>query len=90
MMARSILLVLGFILLAGCGAGAVRWNPDVHVVRQGETLYSIAWRHGVDYRDLAAWNSIRRGYVIYPGQELQLKRGAMEYSVSHWSPRWHR
>jgi lipoprotein NlpD len=41
-------------------------------VRQGDTLYSIAWNYGLDYHDLAAWNNIPKPYVIYPGQTLRL------------------
>ncbi len=43
-------------------------------VRRGDTLYSIAWRAGVDVRSLAAWNRIRPPYTIYPGQRLRLSR----------------
>jgi lipoprotein NlpD len=41
-------------------------------VQRGDTLYSIAFRHGVDYRDLAEWNSIPPPYTIYPGRDLKL------------------
>jgi lipoprotein NlpD len=41
-------------------------------VRRGDTLYSIAFRHGVDFRQLAQWNGIGRDYLIYPGQLLRL------------------
>jgi len=41
-------------------------------VQRGDTMYSIAFRHGVDYRDLAEWNSIPPPYTIYPGRELRL------------------
>ncbi len=41
-------------------------------VQRGDTLYSIAFRHGVDYRDLAEWNGIPAPYTIYPGRELRL------------------
>lgn len=44
----------------------------VHVVQPGETLYTIAWRHGVDYRSLAAWNNLRNPDLIYAGQRLVL------------------
>jgi len=49
-------------------------NSDlqVHVVRSGETLYKIAWQHGVDQRDLARWNGIRDPDVIRVGQRLRL------------------
>ena len=42
------------------------------MVGKGDTLYSIAWRHGVDYRALAGVNSIGDPYTIYPGQRLLL------------------
>lgn len=41
-------------------------------VQRGDTLYSIAFRHGVDYRDLAEWNRIEPPYTIYPGRELRM------------------
>ncbi len=44
-----------------------------HAVLKGDTLYSIAWRYGLDYRDIARWNRIAAPYVIYPGQRLSLK-----------------
>jgi lipoprotein NlpD len=49
-------------------------RPVSHTVRRGETLYSIAWRFGFDYRTLAAWNAIGEPYTIYPGQKLRLTR----------------
>lgn len=47
-------------------------RSDRYRVQRGDTLYSIAFRHGVDYRDLAAWNDIAPPYTIYPGRELRL------------------
>lgn len=41
-------------------------------VQPGDTLYAIAFNHGVDYRDLAQWNRIPAPYRIYVGQELKL------------------
>jgi lipoprotein NlpD len=46
--------------------------PEWHVVRAGETLYAIAQRYGMDYRDLARWNGIGRDYLIHPGDRLRL------------------
>ena len=45
------------------------------MVRSGDTLYKIATRHGLDYRQLARWNGIGRDYRIYPGQVLRLAGG---------------
>jgi lipoprotein NlpD len=46
-------------------------RPDTYVVRKGDTLYSIALDHGVDYKELAAWNNIEAGR-IQVGQQLRL------------------
>ncbi|HTA64092.1 MAG TPA: peptidoglycan DD-metalloendopeptidase family protein [Xanthomonadaceae bacterium] len=44
---------------------------EVEVVR-GDTLYGIAFRNGMDFRELAAMNSIQPPYTIYVGQILKL------------------
>jgi len=51
-------------------------HPSYYVVRQGDTLYSIGWRYGVDYRKLARWNGISAPYTIYVGQKLRLRAPA--------------
>jgi lipoprotein NlpD len=47
-----------------------------YVVMKGDTLYSIAFRNGVDFRDLAQWNGIAEPYTIWPGQRLTLSPSA--------------
>ena len=46
--------------------------PKYHKVVKGETLYSIAWFYGYDYRQIALWNDIDYPYRIHPNQEIQL------------------
>lgn len=49
-------------------------NRQTHyVVKSGDTLYSIAWAHGLSYQQLAAGNSIHYPYTIYAGQRLDLQ-----------------
>lgn len=48
-------------------------SRDVHVVRRGDTLYSIAWQNGLGYRQLASMNGIRPPYTIYAGQRLRVR-----------------
>ena len=48
----------------------------LHTVRRGDTLYSIAWRYGLDYRDVARWNAIPEPFTIRPGQRLRVTRPA--------------
>ncbi len=47
-------------------------RPSHYRVVRGDTLYSIAWRYGLGFRRLAAWNRVNPPYTIYPGQRLRL------------------
>jgi lipoprotein NlpD len=51
-------------------------------VQRGDTVYSIAFRNNVDFRQLAAWNKIGSEYLIYPGQVLRLTQPAPEKRIS--------
>jgi lipoprotein NlpD len=57
-------------LLSGCASQPER--ATTYTVKRGDTLYAIAWRHKLDWQDLARWNGISRDYVIHPGQVLKL------------------
>ena len=50
-------------------------NPTVttgqYVVKRGDTLFSIAFRYGWDYKALAARNSIPEPFTIHPGQSIR-------------------
>jgi len=47
-------------------------STGIYTVKKGDTLYSIALDHGVDYRDLAAWNGIDNPNRIRLGQQLRV------------------
>ncbi|MBW0149505.1 peptidoglycan DD-metalloendopeptidase family protein [Marinobacter arenosus] len=67
-------------LVSGCNTPALYrddlYNPPVywgrHVVQPGETLYSIAWRYGRDYRELGSANGIDAPWTLRAGQVLRL------------------
>lgn len=74
--------LLGTLLLAACWRNDGHLAP-VHSIGQpsyltshhyrvlrGDTLYAIAWRYGMDYRDLARINHIKPPYALKPGQVL--------------------
>ena len=48
---------------------------NYHTISRGDTLYSIAWRYGLDYRTLAAMNGIGPPYTIYAGRKLKVTEG---------------
>ncbi len=60
------------VLSVGCAASG-NYEPQTYVVRPRDTLYSIAWRYDLDYRELARWNDVGADYRIAVGQVLVLK-----------------
>jgi lipoprotein NlpD len=98
-MPRSLQFIFTLLLvvaLSSCSGGGFL-SPDVDhkspnarsvkykTVIRGDTLFSIAWDIGVDFRTLARWNGIRSPYVIKPGQRLRVsapKRGSSAKSKS--------
>jgi lipoprotein NlpD len=56
-------------------ANAKPQNPTVttgqYAVRRGDTLFSIAFRYGWDWKALAARNDIPEPYTIHPGQSIR-------------------
>jgi lipoprotein NlpD len=68
--------VIGFIgVVCGCVSEG-DYAPETYVVRPQDTLYGIAWRHDLDYHDLARWNHIGSDYRIRVGQILTLRPAA--------------
>ena len=57
-------------------------RPDYYTVRRGDTLFSIALDHGLDYRELAEWNGITDPGVISVGQSLRLRPTASTATIA--------
>ena len=53
-------------------AVAASASAGTYTVIKGDTLYSIAFRNGADFRDVAKLNGIAAPYTIWPGQVLKL------------------
>ncbi len=47
-------------------------RPGYHIVKPGETLYSISHQYERDYRTIAEWNEITDPTVIKVGQEIRV------------------
>ncbi len=74
---KSVLVnLVAAILLVSCAASRppadTARGPGWYTVKRSDTLYSIAWRYGLDYQQLAQWNRIDLAAPIYPGQRLRL------------------
>ena len=81
----SALCCLIFLLQASCSTGET-YAPvtdlsnieripktGMYRVAKGETLYSISFRYGLDYRTLAEWNNIKSPYTIQRNQLISLR-----------------
>ncbi len=63
------------------------WEDTSHAehtyrVGQGETLYSIAWRYGLDFRQLVAINNLQPPYHIHQGQMIKIMPDNSEITTS--------
>jgi membrane-bound lytic murein transglycosylase D len=47
-------------------------RPGVHVVRFGDSLWTISRRYRISTDDLARWNRIDKNAILHPGQTLRL------------------
>jgi lipoprotein NlpD len=74
---KSLLIILiATLFLASCvtikPSTRISRGPGWYTVKVSDTLYSIAWRYGLDYKQLARWNQIQVNNPIHPGQRLRL------------------
>ena len=83
---RSVAVLLVACLLAACGIPRYVPDPNTHIVRRGETLFSIAWRYGKDPQKLAAWNNLGDGSLIHPGDVIYLSPSSSAAAAQRTSP----
>lgn len=60
-------------------------NAKTVVVKRGDTLYSIAFRYDLDYRQVAAYNRLRSPYIVKIGQVLHLVPPHLQVQKTHVS-----
>ena len=75
-MKSAIVTAVAVMLLISCVTVKpptyVSRGPGWYTVKRSDTLYSIAWRYGLDYKQLASWNQIDVDSPIHPGQRLRM------------------
>jgi len=79
---NAFALILGLAwIVAGCTGSPVvpvsdltnaRTQHSARIVRAGDSLYTIAWTAGLDYRDVARWNKLQAPYTLQVGQKIYL------------------
>jgi lipoprotein NlpD len=83
-----VLLLLVFLTIGCAGLSpiyTVTGGAGTYVVRKGDSLYSIAFRYGLDYKSLARINRVRPPYTIYAGQSIRL-RGSVKFRKQDGGP----
>jgi LysM repeat protein len=53
----------------------------IHVVREGESLWSIAQKYNVTIEEIRSWNPLNGGDRIYPSDRLRLKVGGSDLQL---------
>ena len=83
-----ILLCLVLCALSGCGSNArapvedrsgQQHQDSSYTVKRGDTLYSIAFRYGMDFRDVAA------GIATVENLSWRFVRMIVHHSAPRWS-----
>lgn len=80
---RWIALLVAMLVMVGCASNTKKasvteaWHqplraPIIYTVQKGDSLYSIAFGYGVDYRQIARVNHLKPPYHIHTGQQLRL------------------
>ncbi len=70
--AAVVLLLSALLVACSTTTHNIRRHDSYYTVKRGETLYSLSWRYGLDYKEVAQWNDIKSPYTIYPGQRVYL------------------
>ncbi len=81
-----ILVLLSVLLLSACSSTydtkyskenyGIENAPNSYIIKRGDTLFSIAWRFGLEQSNIARYNNITNPNKIYIGQKLYLKANA--------------
>lgn len=56
---------------------------QTYTVQSGDTLGGIASRFGVTVSDLVSWNNIANPDLIYPGQNLVIKKDHHHHQIQN-------
>ncbi len=89
---RILFFIALLIFLTSCDVSSRKFAPvsngwkssaasQVYRVQKSDTLYSIAFRFGLDVNQLATINNIPSPYRVHPGQMINLLPGATDSTI---------
>jgi lipoprotein NlpD len=91
---RFFLLIYILLKITACSSTQITYAPvtdittiepipksGVHQIKTHETVYSVAWRYGLDYRDVAKRNHLQQPYRINQGQNIYLTQPVSKTST---------
>lgn len=91
---KCLVIFLSMLLITGCSEQKFKPAPvingwrlpaasrNAYITQKGDTVYSIAWAFGMDYRDLAKINNLVPPYKLYRGKKIYIHRVGMNYRKS--------
>ncbi len=89
-------MLLGVLLLSACSSTydakyskenyGIESAPNTYIVKRGDTLFSIAWRFGLEQNSIARHNNITNPNKIYIGQKLYLKANVSSSQANESNP----
>ncbi|HLS97166.1 MAG: LysM peptidoglycan-binding domain-containing protein [Porticoccaceae bacterium] len=68
-------------LALNVGANKGTGDNALYRVKAGDSLWSIARNHNIKLDQLLAWNNLKQGAVIAPGQQLRVQGGTLNASA---------
>lgn len=74
-------LLLLFVVLLGVTTLALA-QSQTHIVKQGETLFSIAQQHNIEVEQIREWNNLR-GNELSVGQTLLVSSPSSDSAITH-------
>ncbi len=96
-MSKNLILLIALTVI-GCNNVSTRLAPvvelkwqslkgksQIHTVRAGETLYSIAFRYDKDYKQLAELNHLQAPYKLSIGEKISLNERSPNKTVENKS-----
>lgn len=55
---------------------------DIYVVKKGDSIYSIASKYNIPYKELVLLNGLKENDYIYPNQEILIPKNGINFYIT--------